>query len=378
MKNNLIDLYKKENPEAYAKKAQNGMMLSHPVKIQGSSTRPDNGIHYHSTIKVFDSEKDHPHQIHHMANGLPLNPPDAKNTQIEPGTFETPNGTVYVLKLHGNSAEKLKEHHGKFAHMGDKENYSFEPHISVPKEIHDKIKASGAKTAHEAGISFGKAQLNKGKKVLKTYHHQPDTDESVVPDEGDIHAKMAKSDKLEKGALKNAGIALGMAGALAGASPHTESAMNSSSYIKQHNYDHKKMLNAIAQVESSGGKNTKHAAGGGPIHGSEHAFGAYGIMPETIRETIKGHKDLSKKHGKALALKGQQLHNYMHDNKGLENVIADRHLSHLEHVLGHNPDDLSYAWLNGAQGTLSAKKNKQDIKNHWHVSKVRDAYNKGK
>ncbi len=187
---------------------------------------------------------------------------------------------------------------------------------------------------------------------------------------------------LEKGALKNAGIALGMAGALAGSAPQTDAGNRSPASIQhvqpKSNYDHAKMLRAIASVESSGGKNTKHAAGGGPIHGAEHAYGAYGLMPETIRETIKGHKDLASKHGKALALKGQQLHNYMNDHKDLENVIADRHLSHMEHVLGQNPDDLAYGWLNGSQGTLNARKNKENIKGHWHVQKVRDAYGKEK
>jgi hypothetical protein len=108
------------------------------------------------------------------------------------------------------------------------------------------------------------------------------------------------------------------------------------------------------------------------------AFGKYGLMPGTIKDTIKGHKDLATKHGKALALQGQQLQNYMRDNKGLEDQIADRHLSHMEHVLGKNPEHLGYGWLNGAQGTLNAIKQKKDIKNHWHVRKIRDAYSKGK
>jgi hypothetical protein len=188
---------------------------------------------------------------------------------------------------------------------------------------------------------------------------------------------------LEKGALKNAGIALGMAGALAG-SAHAGDASGRTPASIQHSkpkapqYDHAKMLRAIAQVESSGGKNTKHEAGGGPIHGTEHAYGAYGLMPETIRETINGHKDLRAKHGKAIALKGQQLHNYMQDHKGLEDMIADRHLAHMEHVLGRDPSRLGFGWLNGAQGTLNAIRSGQDIKGHWHAQKVKEAYDKGK
>lgn len=615
----LKNLYKAEDPAGYAKLANEGILLGYPVKIQGQSHRPDNNIGYHSSIKFFDPLKDHPHVVHGLARHLPLNPPNPKNTQIEPGQFKDRFGNdVYVLKLKGNSAEKIKEHNGKFTHMGFPATYAYEPHISVDKATHDKIKASGAKTAHEAGISFGPAELKRGSKTLKTYHHAPDTTEPAVPDESDFTAKVnvtkaentlgnkplmkpyrseaqrrwahtesgkealggesgvhewdqatkgkklperiKKTDKiclpkkdfinehedlvdtlkhpskkktnkeikeqseelkeekdklekgaiknaliggaallgshahaasghlhqfinglnslpgvkvssqfvpagnnpknmhgtgqysvrvgnyvvhghhnsngagyshkvgmdgpknptsndlqdqkkakflrdklettgsnlleksesiysdfvlLEKGALKNAGIALGMAGAIAGGAHKDSDAAQRMNVLPNHSqnapqYDHHKMLRAISQVESSGGKNTKHAAGGGPIHGNEHAVGKYGLMPETIRETINGHKDLKAKHGKALALRGQQLHNYMQDNKGLEDVIADRHLSHMEHVLGQNPSHLGYGWLNGINGTLKARKNGENLTNHWHAKKVSEAYNKEK
>src|ERR1019366_9936503 len=107
--------------------------------------------------------KDHPHAIHELAQHLPLNPPDAKNTQIEPGQFKDRFGKdVFVIKLKGNSADKLKEHNAKFNHMGYPTNFVWEPHISVDKDLHDRIKAGNFKTAHEAGISFGTAQLKKG------------------------------------------------------------------------------------------------------------------------------------------------------------------------------------------------------------------------
>jgi len=430
-----------DDPKEYAKRANSGMMLGYPVRIGGQDTRPDNGVGYHSTIKVFNPEKDHPHKVHELAQHLPLNAPDAKNTQIEPTTFKDRNGNdVHVLKLKGNSAEKIKEHNAKFSHMGDPQPYEYNAHISLDKPTWDKIKSSGAQTAHEAGIEFGNAELKRGPKTIKTYHHAPDSAEPQFPDHGDftsrvnapktqksedIHGKkplakpflseaqrrwghtqagkealggnagvhewdeatkgkklperVGKAEPLEKGAIKNAGIALGMAGALAGGAGHAGAADRSPASI-QHtkpqapSYDHGKMLRTIAQVESNNGANTNHPV----ASNGELAFGKYGLMPGTIKDTIKGHKDLAAKHGKALALKGQQFQNYMHDNKGLEDVIADRHLSHMEHVLGKNPEHLGYGWLNGAQGTLNAIKQKKDIKNHWHVKKIRDAYGKVK
>jgi 8-oxo-dGTP pyrophosphatase MutT (NUDIX family) len=180
-----------ENPSQYAKLAQEGLMLGHPVKINGETHRPDNNVQYHSTVKDFDKQKDHPHAVHQLAQHLPLNPPDAKNTQISFDTFKDRMGNdVHVIKLHGNSADKMKEHNGKFSHMGHPSKFEWTPHISVPKDVHDKIKSSGVRTAHEAGIEFGPAELKSGPKTLKTYHHQPDSAEPKFPDEGDLTAKI--------------------------------------------------------------------------------------------------------------------------------------------------------------------------------------------
>lgn len=186
-----------------------------------------------------------------------------------------------------------------------------------------------------------------------------------------------KSESLEKGALKTAGIALGMAGALAGghagaANRSPASIQHPSVQAKSPSYNHSKMLNAIMQVESSGGTNTKHTP---TANGT--AYGKWALMPGTIKDTIKAHKDLKTKHGKALALTGDSLNRYMSDNKGLEDVIANRHLSHLERHF-KSPEDIGFAWNQGITGTNRAKNQKFNISGHPYVKKIRDAYSKGK
>lgn len=203
----MSKILKSENPHQYAKEANEGTLLGFPVSIAGQSHRPDNGVAYHSSIKYFNKDKDHFHSIHNLAQHLPLNPPDAKNTQIKFNKFSDRLGNdVWAISLHGNSAEKIKEHNGKFAHMGFPQTFEWTPHVSVDKSTFDKIKSSGAKTAHEAGISFGNAQLKKGPKVLKTYNHNPDTTEPAVPDESDFTAKvkapMVKSEQDIKNLIK--------------------------------------------------------------------------------------------------------------------------------------------------------------------------------
>jgi hypothetical protein len=133
------------------------------------------------------------------------------------------------------------------------------------------------------------------------------------------------------------------------------------------------MLHAIADVESQNGKNENHQ----PVKG-ERAFGKYGLMPNTIRETIGLHPDLSSKHAKAQKLMGDDLRRYMQDNNGLEDTIAGKHLERLEHHFGQDPSKIGYAWLNGIRGTYQAQKQNKDIKTHWHAKKVQDAYDKEK
>lgn len=291
----LHDMIKAEDPAGYAKLANEGILLGYPVKIKGQHARPDNGIHYHSSIKFFNPEKDHPHSIHGLARNLPLNPPDAKNTQIEPGQFKDRLGNdVYVLKLKGNSADKIKEHNGKFAHMGFPANYEYTPHISVDKATHDKIKASGAKTAHEAGIEFGPAQLKKGPKVLKTYHHQADTTEPKVPDQGDMTAKLkvAKSENTvgEKPLMK----------------PYVSEAQ-------------RRWAHTATGEKALGGK-----AG---VHEWDEATKGK-KLPEKVAKSeseikalIKSDPNLLQKHVKAMALSGDVLRKYVEDNKDLKGLM---------------------------------------------------------
>lgn len=175
-------------------------------------------------------------------------------------------------------------------------------------------------------------------------------------------------DTLAKGALANIGAAAAMAVA------STSSAVPS----VHHDYSSDKMLNTIAQVESSGGKFTNHRQMNGPIHDGEHAFGKYGLTPSTIRETVRMNHDLKSKYGKAVALKGDDMHRFMQDNPGLEDKVAKTHLKRLEHHFGPSPEKIGYAWLNGITGTNKAAKENQNIGEHWHVKKIKEQYGKGK
>jgi hypothetical protein len=174
-------LQKKEDPHAYAKLANEGLLLGYPVKINGSQHRPDNGIKYHSSIKFFNNEKDDPKEVHKIASKMGPHKPHSEEIGITPDKIKSRAGDdIYVIKLHGHHADQIKDRHKQFGHMGHKENYEFHPHISVDKQTHDRIKASGAKTAHEAGIEFGHPELKRGPKTIHSY--EPKVKKSEQPE----------------------------------------------------------------------------------------------------------------------------------------------------------------------------------------------------
>jgi 8-oxo-dGTP pyrophosphatase MutT (NUDIX family) len=168
-------LKKAEDPEAYKKLASTGFLLAHPVKIKGQSHRPDNGIGYHSSIKFFDKEGDSESAAHKTASSLDHQHIDPKKVKIEPKVLKDLNGNdVYAIGMKGPHADKMKEHHEKFGHMGHPETYKWGAHVSVPKSVHDEIKSKGHKTAHEAGMEFGHPELKRGPRVLQTYRPKMD------------------------------------------------------------------------------------------------------------------------------------------------------------------------------------------------------------
>ncbi len=189
----FFELFKAENPEAYKKLAERGVMVGFPATIDGRSHREDNGIPYHSTVKFFNPDKDKHEDIHAVASKMDLNPPDPKRTGISPGQFKDRFGNdVYVIKLHGPHADQIKGHNQKFSHMGYPSNFEYQPHVSVDKKTWDHVVASKAKTAHEAGISFGPAELRSGHKVLASYKPKV---AAIAGGDAESEDKLAASEK---------------------------------------------------------------------------------------------------------------------------------------------------------------------------------------
>lgn len=373
-------------PASYKKIANSSVNVMWRAKVKGHKVL-DGNIPLHTTLKTFDKPDEAPlDEVKQKVAELGIERPDPSGLKFEAVTHVSPRTgqTYYMLKMHGThpAYDAFHEHFKGRGITYEK----FMPHITINKEIYDQIKKEGIQP-HE--VEFSPLLVEHG--ADNATHIFPDS-QSHKDHQDDITPKhlvqkpqkLAASEKLdqdlEKG-IRESAAALGVVAALAGATPvkDASTAMRPPAAQTQapaNDYSPKRMLAAISNVESTGGKFVNHRTLGG-MHQGESAFGKYGLTPVIIRETINMHRDLKQQHKKALGLKGTDLHHYMQDNPGLEDEIASRHLSRLEHHFGQNPAEIGHAWLQGITGTHKAKKENADIHNHWHVKKIKDAYSKG-
>ena len=204
--------------------AKVGSDLMHTVSVKGRTHRPDINIPYHTTIKLFNPEKDSPEQIHEVASKLNMTPPNPANVGIEPATLKGRNGnTMHVLKLHGPHAEEIKEHHKKFAQMGHPEKYEFHPHITVDEALYNHAIHSGAKTAADLGITFGNAELHHKDKVVASYKPKAAGQPGQETPADKLNRSEPMTADLQKGILRNIGTAAAMGSALLSHPAHAAS-----------------------------------------------------------------------------------------------------------------------------------------------------------
>lgn len=339
---------------SYKEQAKKGCDVLFCVKIKGRSTLVDD-IPLHMSLKIFGSPKEFDlDEMKAYVKEHDICSPDPKDLKFTPIIFtaEVSKLDYYMLKIEG-LPPKYKALYDHYKDVGNVYK-NFMTHVTIDKKLYDDLKENGV-TASD--IEFGPLTLEHGA-------NNP------------VHT-FEKSEKLDKG-IKHVAAALGVVGAMAGspkaAAPAPEASRAPASIPHAATYSSKRMLNTISSVESQKGKLMDHK----PTKTGESAIGKYGLMPNTIKDTIHMNPDLKHKYGKAMNLRGDDMRRYMEDNPGLEDTVAQKHLARLEHHFGQDPEAIGYSWLNGVSGTYKAKKQNVDIKNHWHVKKIRDAYDKEK
>lgn len=124
-------------------------------------------------------------------------------------------------------------------------------------------------------------------------------------------------------------------------------------------------LNAISQLESSGGKNIDHPVIESGPQAGQKAVGRFGLLPNTISE-LNNRARLANELTPEMQIAGRNPAS-LQTNPNLEQVYVNRLA---EHILGNinDPEMAAYAWNSGHN--LTPEKIKQrDYKNDPYVKK---------
>ena len=391
----------------YKQRASKGGDVLWHVTIKGQKELAP-GIPLHMSLKVFEDKKDMDlDEIKEKIKKIDVQTPNPRDLTFKTTIFTSErDGKKYYMLLVNGTDKAYSDFYEDFKHTGTVYK-KFMPHITLDKGLYDKINKEGLKpeeicfgelsVEHGTGntiFSFKKSEECEAPPLTKPYSSEAQrrwahttAGKKALGGEAGVHEwdeatkgkklpeKVAKTEDLEKGAIKNILTAGSMAAALA--SPQTTDAKVPShgplhpkvSASPNADYSREKILNAISQVESSGGKNVNHKP-----TSMGTAWGKYALMPSVIQDTIRLNPKLKQKHSKALRLQGENLNRYMQDNPNLEQEIASNHLNRLEHHFGHNPEAIAFGWNQGVTGTNKALKAKHNISEHPYVKKFKQAY----
>lgn len=354
--------------------ASTGLILLYPVTIAGRHYRL-NGIPHHTTIRFFDKPGITIDDAHDYASQQDLKPINPHEVYVTPNVY--PNrfgGKVHVLTLSGSGVDHIKQAHKAGSHLALPPAYKgeFSPHISIDEDLHNEISSlQGPIKASDLGIEFHPPELRLGEKTIAHYSH---IEKNMMSGLNSGSNYLAKSSKIMEHAARAATVLGLLAGPTMSELPKPATSEIPKTVRVPENLQKQKILNTISFVESGNKPNPNHAVLGG-IHAGERAFGFYGLTPVLIREYIQKNPKLEA-YKAAVSLKGEQFHNFMKQNRGLEKKVAQIHLDRLYKIFNGDIGKIGHAWLSGMHGTLRAERKGIDINNHWHVKKIKNTYKK--
>lgn len=155
--------------DSYKNIASKGMAFLYPVSINGQTHR-ENGIEHHMTVKFFDRPGVNLMHAHMAIKDLDKRVPDPSKVMVSTSMFKDRFGNnLHVLKLDGDELQHVVDNNSRLSHMGLPVKYKFSPHITVDKDIYDKVRSMKNATAADLGISFGVPELKRGHKTVMRY-----------------------------------------------------------------------------------------------------------------------------------------------------------------------------------------------------------------
>lgn len=172
---------------------------------------------------------------------------------------------------------------------------------------------------------------------------------------------------LEKG-WKEAATGVAMASALASAAiPRGDRDQEAKKLPVHPKVELNHELLPIAAIESSSGKNKNHAVTKVGLNRGHQAGGATGLMPITVKETIKRNPALAGKYAHLADSPHAEITSHLNSNPDFEAEVANTHWARLHRVFPGDPARRAYAWRNGI--TAARMASRDEVHSHPYVQK---------
>ncbi len=144
--------------------------------------------------------------------------------------------------------------------------------------------------------------------------------------------------------------------------------------------DRKHLLESIAFVESSGGKNLNHPWIQHGPHAGTKAIGKFAFMPMTVKELVGKSNKLKAKHGAVLNAKTQDdMEDYFKKNPKINEDLANHYIDQIDrHSKPSDPGEYHTAWQHGIAGLNKMKESGTDMSTVERYSKGQAAYQHAK
>lgn len=113
--------------------------------------------------------------------------------------------------------------------------------------------------------------------------------------------------------------------------------------------DYKKFLEKISQLESSGGKNTRHKPINKGLQKGQTAMGKYGLLPNTAEELVRRAKNEGTMVPELEAIEGldqRSISNKVNKDPSIEDELAFRLYDHISQQT-KDPEKMAYMWNSG-------------------------------
>lgn len=142
------------------------------------------------------------------------------------------------------------------------------------------------------------------------------------------------------------------------------------------------VLAALRQVESSGGKDMKHALIKSGAHAGERAIGPYAFLPSTIQELVSKSPKLKSKYGEVLDMDygdGDQsdIEDFIKQHPGFHTDLANHYVDQIvKYTPARSVGEISDAWLFGINGYNKRAAAGKDISKTKRFGKATAAYDK--